>query len=60
MAHNPITNAASPQTLATVTNGNTQVLTIPPHREPIVITVSVSAGTATIGAHGQVGALIQT
>ena len=61
MAHNPITNAAAPQTLATVSSGNTQSFTIPPHREPIIITVVVSGGgSATVGAHGQLGALIQT
>jgi hypothetical protein len=61
MAHNPITNPVSPQTLATVTSGNTQSFTIPPHREPLVVTVTVSGGgSATVGAYGQVGALIQT
>lgn len=61
MGHNPITNAAAPQTLATVTSGNTQTFTIPPHREPLIITVTVSGGgSATVGAHGQIGALIQT
>lgn len=61
MAHNPITSPVAPQTLATVPSGNTQSFTIPPHREPIIVTVVVSGGgTATVGAYGQVGALIQT
>lgn len=61
MPHNPVTNPASPQTLATVSSGSTQTLVIPPHREPLVVTIAVTGGgSATVGAYGQVGALIQT
>ena len=61
MTHNPVTNASQPQPLVTVTSGNTQQITIPAHREPVVLTITVSGGgSAAVSVHGQVGALVQT